>query len=55
MNEYLSPEEIGGILKCSPITVRLWCRQGSLPFSKFGRLIRVKSKDFQKFCEENEV
>jgi excisionase family DNA binding protein len=52
-NEYLTPEDIGNRLKIDPGTVRKWCREGTLPFAKFGgKLIRIKTTDFIKFCEE---
>jgi excisionase family DNA binding protein len=55
MNEYLSPNEIAETLKVDPVTVRRWCLQGILPYSKFGRVVRIKSKDFIKFCSDSEI
>lgn len=55
MNTYLSPKQIAEELNISPITVRSWCQRGDIPYSKFGRSVRIKSVDFQKFKEDNEI
>jgi len=52
---YLSPKQIAEQINVSPITVRRWCISGELPSTKFGRSVRVKVKDFEKYCQENEL
>jgi excisionase family DNA binding protein len=51
-SEYLSPNQIAEIINHSPITVRKWCRDGKIPYSKFGRSVRVRTEDFNKFCSD---
>jgi excisionase family DNA binding protein len=53
--EYLSPDAIGEILKCSPESIRNWCGNGSMKSCRFGRQIRVKATDLNQFCLVHEV
>lgn len=53
MNEYLKPEEIAQQIKVDVSTVRRWLRDDVMPYYKFGRSVRVKTKDFEHFCQLN--
>lgn len=60
-NEYLSPEKMAQRLSVHPNTIRDWCHNydkgvhPQLPYTKFGpKCLRVKTKDFVKFCESRE-
>jgi hypothetical protein len=60
--EYISPKEAGKRLGgVHPTTIRVWCREGfgpnkeRIPYTKFGKIIRIKTRDFQKFCQKYEV
>lgn len=54
-NEFLSPEYISKKLSVTPHAVRKWCREGLLPYAKFGRTVRIRAVDFEKFCQDNTV
>jgi len=55
MNEYLKPEEIAKKIAVDVSTVRRWLREGEIKYTKFGRAVRVKTKDFEDYCKANEV
>ena len=48
--ESWSPEELAGVLKRKPFTVREWCRLGRIPAEKdkYSRLWRVSDKEAQR-------
>lgn len=54
-NEYITPIEIAQYIHVSPITVRKWLREGEIPYTKFGRVVRVKTRDFEAYCKANEI
>ncbi|MCI0721079.1 MAG: helix-turn-helix domain-containing protein [Acidobacteria bacterium] len=41
------------MLNVSPWTVRLWIRQGKLPFVRLGRRVLLDPKDLRAFIDEN--
>ena len=54
-NEYISPEQAAKRLSVDPVTIRDWCHQGKIPFTKFGpKCLRIKMKDFLDFCKRHE-
>lgn len=55
MNEYLRPDEIAKIIAVDVSTIRRWLRQGEIPYSKFGRAVRIKRVDFEKYLKDNYV
>ena len=54
-NEYLTAEDIAKVILVDSSTVRRWMREGRLKHSRFGKAVRVKTKDFEAFCQENEI
>lgn len=54
-NEYLRPIEIAEAIGVSPITVRRWMHEGDLPYTRFGKAMRVKRTDFEAYCKENDI
>jgi len=52
-NEYLTPEDIAKKILVDVSTVRRWLRDGEMPYTKFGRAVRVKTRDFEAYCEAN--
>lgn len=55
MNTYLKPEEIANIISVDVSTVRRWLRDGEINYTKFGRAVRVKARDFEEYCRLNEI
>lgn len=51
-NDWLSVEFIADDLKMKQSTIRTWCRKGKLKSTRFGKMIRVKTKDYREFCEK---
>lgn len=49
--DFISIKEISEKLKITRKTVEKWIATGSLKSSKFGRLVRIKTSDFEKFCD----
>ncbi len=35
-DDYMTPEEVGKILKVSPFTIRRWAREGKIPHDRVG-------------------
>lgn len=54
-NEYISPEEAARRLEVHPNTIRDWCNEGKIPFTKFShKCLRIKTQDFIAFCKDCE-
>lgn len=53
--EFFTPEEISQITKVDEETVRRWCRKGDLPYTRFGKFMRIKPHDFKAFCERRAI
>lgn len=51
-DEWLSVEEIARTLKMDEETIRRWIRARRLKGYKFGRDLRVRREDFDKFVRE---
>ena len=51
-DEWLSVEEIAQILKMDEETVRRWIRSRQLKAYRFGRDLRIRRDDFDKFVKE---
>jgi excisionase family DNA binding protein len=51
-DEWLSVEEIAQILKMDEETVRRWIRNRQLKAYRFGRDLRIRRDDFDKFVKE---
>lgn len=49
---YYSPETVAKLLDLDPDTIRTWCNKREIKASKFGRIWRIKQKDFDKYCKE---
>lgn len=49
--EYISPERIARHLEITITTAKSYIESGELPAQRFGKLIRVRTTDFIKFCE----
>jgi excisionase family DNA binding protein len=49
MNEYFTIKEVMGFLKVSRATVYRWIEAGELHPYKFGKLVRFKRADLEKF------
>lgn len=54
-DEWLSVEEIAQILKMDEETVRRWIRSKQLKGYRFGRDLRVRREDFDKFVQERAI
>lgn len=44
-DEMLTVEQLAKRLQVAAVTVRLWTRQGSIPVTRCGRLLRYRFKD----------
>ena len=55
MNEYLTPDDIASTIHVDVSTVRRWLREGQMKYTKFGRAVRVKTKDFEAYCRGREI
>ena len=55
LNNFLTADYIAKELQVDPSTVRRWLRDGAIPYSKFGRAVRVKAKDFEDFCKQKQI
>ncbi len=51
-DEWLSVEEVAQILKMDEETVRRWIRSRQLKAYRFGRDLRIRRDDFDKFVKE---
>jgi excisionase family DNA binding protein len=51
-DEWLSVEEVAQILKMDEETVRRWIRNRQLKAYRFGRDLRIRRDDFEKFVKE---
>lgn len=51
-DEWLSVEEVAQILKMDDETVRRWIRNRKLKAYRFGRDLRIRRDDFDKFVKE---
>jgi excisionase family DNA binding protein len=51
-DEWLSVEEVAQILKMDEETVRRWIRNKQLKAYRFGRDLRIRRDDFDKFVKE---
>jgi excisionase family DNA binding protein len=51
-DEWLSVEEVAQILKMDEETVRRWIRNRQLKAYRFGRDLRIRRDDFDKFVKE---
>ena len=49
MEEILTAEEVADYLRVHLMTVRRWCRSGSLPAAKIGRAYRIKKGDLDEW------
>lgn len=54
-NEYMKPDEIAKEIGVDVSTVRRWLREGQIPSVRFGRAVRVKTKDFEKYLKDNHI
>jgi len=52
-DELLTVDEIAGILKLNPQTVRNWIDQGYLVAIRIGRRVRVRRAEFDRLIEES--
>ncbi len=50
--QYLTVEDIAGLLGVSVDTVRNWIKQGRLEAYKVGRDYRISNEQFEKFMQE---
>jgi len=50
-NTLLTPEQVGGILKVTPRTVKNLLRDGTLKGSKVGRFWRIQPQDLNDYIE----
>ena len=53
--EILTPIEVADILKVSKSLVYEMIRQGKIPSVKFGRAVRVRMHDLEKFIVDNTI
>jgi len=44
-----TPKQIAKTLQVTPRTVQRWITSGALPVHRFGRAVRIASKDFETF------
>lgn len=51
-DEWLSVEEVAQILKMDEETVRRWIRNRQLKAYRFGRDLRIRRDDFDRFVKE---
>ena len=51
--EYLTVEEIAALLGEKETSVRDWIRNKRLPAYKFGRRLKVRRQDLEKFIEDS--
>jgi excisionase family DNA binding protein len=51
----LSPQEVAGILDCSPEYVRRLAREGAIPHVRLGHLIRFRRERILDWLGEREV
>lgn len=51
-DEWLSVEEVAQTLKMDEETVRRWIRSRQLKAYRFGRDLRIRREDFDKFVKE---
>lgn len=54
-HQFLTPEDIAARLVMDAETIRKKCKDREIKHSKFGRLYRIKVKDFVKYCKEFEI
>ena len=54
-DEWLSVEEVAQTLKMDEETVRRWIRNRQLKAYRFGRDLRIRRDDFDKFVKERAI
>lgn len=55
MEHFLSFEEAGAVLGCSPHTLRVWARQGLISHARLGRRIVFSPEDLEGFVNSRRV
>jgi excisionase family DNA binding protein len=53
--EYFTPEELADTIQIDATSIRRWARTGQLPYTRFGKYMRIKADDWIKFCDERTV
>jgi putative molybdopterin biosynthesis protein len=51
--EFLTTQEVAGMLKVSIHTVRRWIKEGHLPAYKVGRGLRIKKANLDRWIEQH--
>lgn len=52
---YYTVEQIAKAINVSAVSVRRWCRNGEIPYTKFGRVMRISPEDWKRYCRENKI
>ena len=52
MEELLTVNEAGKLLRLNPETVARYIREGKIPGVKFGRVWRIEKEDLKRFIRE---
>jgi excisionase family DNA binding protein len=55
MSSYYKPEQIAKSISVSVESVRRWCRNGELKYTKFGRAMRISTEDWKRYCRDNTI
>jgi excisionase family DNA binding protein len=45
-------DEVAQLLKVTPRAVQKWVREGKLPAVKYGRALRIRAEDLQRFGQD---
>ncbi len=52
MEDLMTPAEVAAVLKVKPDTVLKMIRQRRIPGFKFGKLVRIRREDMERWLEE---
>jgi len=53
MEELLTIQEVAGLLKVSPWTIRTWCSKKYIPYFKLRGLVRFRAREVEIWLRKN--
>ncbi len=53
--EYYTVDEVAAMMKVHPETIARMCRNGEIPYLKFGKFVRISPADFADYIKKNQI